>query len=1143
MRTHTVGFRRTAGAGAVKGFGKTLVLGALTFGMAGNLWARSVDEDLEIRLAEERRLALSRADESAKLAETATAAGKAEVAALEAESLAAKDEIAALQKELLALLTKDDPAAIRILRVRLAARQAALIAADDAKALRLKEVEEAGREQETWKKRAASLDLWLRMDMKTMLAGPADIDDREKRVDAALKDIDYQSGQIRKYASRRANAAIETVDLRKALDDVTEEAGDAATPELRSALEKQARQLRRQIEQQCQWVLLNKTLEDRARRNLAFARTEYLASRRYADALAKKDAQRRLATAQALAETADTALASMRSALAPMQKRAAAELAAAAGAEEQALKTLGEANTAPDQAAGRAAYAAAQALKTRWGAETECWKEFIALQKAGAAFARELADRARGFAETRSVFDINQEERQLRESLDTSEQYVRSLELMIQKTDGAIDSDRRELGLTSDAVSALALPMAGMCSAYDAAQPPAAEQVAEQLKATVARVLEPAAPRDMTAERRTALGETLAARIAQREMLRARKGISERWLANSRAAVLNLERLAGSVLWQQHDPRLNGMTCLEVGDLVGAMGADASFAVDGLILDPSGAPGVPGRKRLVLGAGLILFLGAAGWALGRAIPSTTGMLWLAGRLAAVLPVLLGAAWAAMRAGAGNLAFCGAGWLLIGLAAWCALRYLMLSLAKGRRPPAGATLAGGIYAAILTLAGWTAAMVPLHRLAESGPNAWDVQAVILRVWMFGAYLALFRLALHPTLLGRVLSRRSRNRGVRWLGASVAIACTTALALAALPRLAGLDNLGDTVLRTVEASFAVLAVALIGTAGAGWALRRRSARSAARTAWMRTAQTAVILLACAGVAWIWCRLLNLVVLAPNAPPLVQESVEAVKHVLRTTLTVWRKELTPGMTVSSLTRGLLVFVLSFWVSKAARRQFLERVLARTPMDETTRLTFSTILGYVVILMGFLVGLNVAGSSLQNLALLAGAITVGLGFGLQNVINNFVSSLLIHFGRTIRVGDYIEVGGTRGTVREIGLRSTMLATDDGITVLIPNGSFVSANIVNWTNPNRRVRLHVPLALSRQADLGAATETAIAIAREHAAICKEPAPVVEVRTATAAQTTLELLAWTEKPERLATIVGELNVTLDRALREKGFLA
>ena len=194
------------------------------------------------------------------------------------------------------------------------------------------------------------------------------------------------------------------------------------------------------------------------------------------------------------------------------------------------------------------------------------------------------------------------------------------------------------------------------------------------------------------------------------------------------------------------------------------------------------------------------------------------------------------------------------------------------------------------------------------------------------------------------------------------------------------------------------------------------------------------------------------------------------------------------------------------------------------------------------IVILLGFMVALNVAGSSLQNLALLAGAITVGLGFGLQNIINNFVSSLLIHFGRTIRVGDYLDVGGTRGTVREIGLRNTVIATDDGITVLVPNGSFVTANIVNWSNPSRRTRLHVPLAILRQADLASVTDLATAIARQQPLVLKDPAPTVEVRTLTAAQVNLDLLVWTEKPEQIARTMGELSLALDSALREKGWL-
>jgi len=121
-------------------------------------------------------------------------ASREQIAALDAESAAAKADLSALQKDLLAVLTKDDPAALKLVRARLAARQAALDAAEGGKTLILKEVEETERERDIWKKRAATLELALRMDMKVMLAGPADVGDREKRVDGARKDIDNQAG-------------------------------------------------------------------------------------------------------------------------------------------------------------------------------------------------------------------------------------------------------------------------------------------------------------------------------------------------------------------------------------------------------------------------------------------------------------------------------------------------------------------------------------------------------------------------------------------------------------------------------------------------------------------------------------------------------------------------------------------------------------------------------------------------------------------------------------------------------------------------------------------------------------------------------------------------------------------------------------
>jgi small-conductance mechanosensitive channel len=1100
----------------------------------------TVDEQQEAILRVERHYAVQKAAEAAAQCEQLKAAAR--VTLLDEEVVAAKVALAGLQKELLGVLAKDDPVTIKTVRARLAARQAASDAAEGDKALILKNVEEAERERDAWKKRVATLELARRLDMQVMLAGASDIEDREKRVDNAVKDMDYQQGHIAIFQARRANAVMKLIELNKLLAVLGESLNEAATAELRRALAEHVGQLRRLAGQHQEWFLLNKRLEDRGRRNLAFARTDYLISRRYADALARKAEAHRLANAQASAVAADGQLAALRGSLTALQQRVAAELATAVKRGDAALKALGEARTTQAQEQGHKDYAAAQAMKERWTVEGECWKEFIALQKAGAAFAREVADRARTFAEDRNIFEINQDERQLRDSLVTSEQYVHSLALMVQKADSLIESDRRVLGLGQEDVAALAQPFAELFGAYDAGNPPAAELITGQFQELVSRLTSGQAGEGTGFDRRREAGTTLVLRLAEREMVRARKAISERWLDQSRAAIGNLERLAGTRLWQQHDPRLNGITFLNIGTMFGAAVSDALFVRDCQRLHLCDAEDVPDGRTMLRGFILMLCLGFAGWGIGRWLRNRSGLLWLIGRLAGTLPPLLGLGVWLLRVGGNNLAFQGLGWLALGLAAGLAVRYALLTLVAGHRPPPGATFGGGVFAAVQAVVGWTLLLFPLYRLAAGGSNAGEIQAVVGRVWLLGVCMAMFRLLLHPSLMGRILSRRSEHRGLRWLGSSVAIACTTAATLAALPYLAGLDNLGGTVLHTVEVSFALLGGALIGTTAAGWAFRRHVAQAGVKTAWVRTLQTGVILVAGAGVAWMWWQLLNRVVLAPNAPPLVQDAVRTSEQVLRTALGLWRRELTPGMTVSSLMRGLLVFVLSFWLSRVVKRQFLEKALARTPMDETTRLTFSTILGYLVILLGFLVGLNVAGSSLQNLALLAGAITVGLGFGLQNVINNFVSSLLIHFGRTIRVGDFIEVGGTRGIVREIGLRNTSIITDDGITVLVPNGSFVSANIVNWTNPSRRVRLHVPLTAARLADLTAVTELAIAIARNHPLIMKEPGPLVEVRAVTAAQVSLELLAWTEKPERLASIVGELSLALDQPLRDKGFL-
>jgi len=1103
----------------------------------------SASETLDAVWATERRDALVHLLAATKDAEQCRAATTGQVAAAEATAAAIKADLAALQQQLLGVMSKDDPVALHVLRAQLAARQTALDAEEGAMALAQRKADEMERERDVWKRRAATLELALRMDMKVMLAPPIEIEDRAKRVEAAAKEIETQAAQIRKYASRRDGvAARREIYCRRlaALTAVGSAAG--ASADLQLARKDEAGQLRRLIAQQEESFRWNRMLETRARRNLAFARADYLISQRFAQALAHKGDVRHANELQAVAERGDAQLALLRTALAPVQQTVASNLVVAAGEADGALKAIGEARTAQEVEHAHAAYAQTQARKGRWEMEAECWKEFAALQKSGVSLAHERADRARNLTDDRSIDDINQEEQQLRASLIASEQYVHNLELLLQRADAQIETTGHALDLDPAHITELAAPLADLFASYDATHPPAPALLADLLQSLAERMPATVKPSGhLRPERRREEGALLVACLAQREMLRMRKEISEHWLENSRKAIQSLEQLAGHQLWLQHDPRLNAMACRETLSLAGALAGGARFVWECWSHRIAGLPGVPDLWKTIAGIGVIVLLGMAGWMVARFLSPKDRLQRLVRPLLAQLPWVLAGSWFAFRLGHGKTALTGLGWLLLALAGWVVVRNLLLVGTRDHRAPSGDKLSGALFVAADAILLWTALLLPFYVRAGGAVNAWALQAVLLRVWLFGTCLALFRLVLHPVLAGRFLSRHSKNRGLRWLGNIGAIACLLIAALVAITFFAGLDTLGHSVLHAAEGTFAALVAAVATAALLDRLFRHKAASSDKVLALVRVAQTLVLLAAAGTVACIWWLLLNRAVLANNAPPPVPDVVHAVAKTLHALGRVWHTELATGVTVASVTRALVVVILSFWFAGQVKGAMHRRVLSRTPMDDATRKTFADVSGWLVILTGFLIGMNVAGSSLQNLALLAGAITVGVGFGLQNVINNFVSSLMIHFSRSIRVGDYIEVGTIRGTVKEIGMRNTVLLTDDEITVLVPNGSFITSNIVNWTNPTRRTRLHIPVVVTRQADLTAVAEMAVAESGRQPLVMKNPVPVLEVRSVTATQVSMELLIWSERPEKSGSIVGEITLALDRALRERGF--
>jgi potassium-dependent mechanosensitive channel len=171
-----------------------------------------------------------------------------------------------------------------------------------------------------------------------------------------------------------------------------------------------------------------------------------------------------------------------------------------------------------------------------------------------------------------------------------------------------------------------------------------------------------------------------------------------------------------------------------------------------------------------------------------------------------------------------------------------------------------------------------------------------------------------------------------------------------------------------------------------------------------------------------------------------------------------------------------------------------------------------------------------------LTKLTILVGAFSVGIGFGLQNVINNFVSGLILLFERPIKVGDVIEVGGNVGEVTRIGIRASVIRTADGSEIIVPNGSLISSQVTNWTFSDRKRVVEVSVNVAGGADPQRVVELLKSTAASHPGVAKEPSPHVYVTSFSAGALTFQLRAWIDRYEDLAQLRSDLSLVVNNAL-------
>ena len=193
-------------------------------------------------------------------------------------------------------------------------------------------------------------------------------------------------------------------------------------------------------------------------------------------------------------------------------------------------------------------------------------------------------------------------------------------------------------------------------------------------------------------------------------------------------------------------------------------------------------------------------------------------------------------------------------------------------------------------------------------------------------------------------------------------------------------------------------------------------------------------------------------------------------------------------PGKIVLGLVAFLLLVTFTRWFKRKLERDWLPL----TRLEPSVRMSVATLYGYATFVIAMLVGLSAAGLDLSKIAIVAGALSVGIGFGLQNIVNNFVSGLILLFERPVRLGDYIKVGSTEGFVRQIRIRSTELENGERVSIIVPNSSLLSAEVENWNYRNSLGRVVVSVGVGYGVEPTEVRKILLEIADQHPMIIKE---------------------------------------------------
>lgn len=242
-----------------------------------------------------------------------------------------------------------------------------------------------------------------------------------------------------------------------------------------------------------------------------------------------------------------------------------------------------------------------------------------------------------------------------------------------------------------------------------------------------------------------------------------------------------------------------------------------------------------------------------------------------------------------------------------------------------------------------------------------------------------------------------------------------------------------------------------------------------------------------------------------------------------------------------ITTLIGGVLIFGVALLLSRTVSAFLRRRIAKRAYLDPGLSYTLGRLAQYLIITLGILMALKAAFSlDLTSIAVVFTALSVGIGFGLQYIAADIASGFILLFERPVRVGDRISIGTEEGDVQSINLRTTVMTTNDRVSVIVPNSKLVREQLINWSYGDPRARMSIQVGVAYGSDIDLVTETLLKATEDVDNVLRDPPPKVQFLKFGDWSLDFRLLVWTNRPRIHAQIRSDINYRIERLFREAG---